>query len=601
MATKIRILPEQLTNKIAAGEVVERPASVVKELLENSIDARSMEIIVEIEDGGRRLIRVADNGCGMSREDLLISLERHATSKISSDADLFSLSSLGFRGEAIPSIASVSRFSLASRESGSIEGSEVYAEGGRIVDVKSCGMPTGTVVAVRNLFFNTPARLKFMKSRETETGHVGEIINRLALSRPDIRFIYTVDGRTVCRLPAGDLLSRARELFGSELSRELYQLDASMGGMSLQGLLGTPAASRSTTGNIYTYINGRYVRDKVVQHAIMQGYRHVLERGRYPVLVLFMELAPGDVDVNVHPTKHEVRFREQSKVHAAIQSAVEEHLHAAAWLQGSGAVSVRSPVPSHQPPPAARIAAVKEALLRYSAQQQQHVAAETIPAAVDKLPVAAVPAETGPAEQPAITGEAGEGYSSLRIIGQFRSAYILCQDEADLLIIDQHAAHERVIFEQLRASFRDGRIDGQRLLFPETVALSPLESETLKVHAGTLQKLSFDLEEFGHNTWLLTAIPLQLANQNYRQSLLDILAELSGLGASSLFAEKCDELLAKVACHSSVRGEWHLSVTEIDGLLKQMDQTGFAANCPHGRPVIARIRMREIEKMFRRV
>ncbi|MBP1728535.1 MAG: mismatch repair protein MutL [Deltaproteobacteria bacterium] len=599
MAPRIRILPEQLTNKIAAGEVVERPASVVKELAENSIDAQATEIIVEIENGGRRLIRVADNGCGMSRDDLLISLERHATSKISTDADLFTLSSLGFRGEAIPSIASVSRFSLASRESGSIEGAEVYAEGGRIVDVKSCGMPAGTVVTVRNLFFNTPARLKFMKSRETETGHVGEIINRLALSRPDIRFIYSVDGKPVYRLPAGDLPARARELFGSELAKELYQLDASMGGIALQGLLGTPAASRSTTGCMYTYINGRYVRDKVVQHAIMQGYRNVLERGRYPVLVLFIELAPGDVDVNVHPTKHEVRFREQAAVHAAIQSAVEEHLHAAAWLKGSGALSVRAPAQPLQSPHAARVAEVKEALLRYAAVQQP-AAAGPFPAAGSSPPLDLPAALPQPVTPSVTAGTAEEGFSALRIIGQFRSAYILCQDEADLLIIDQHAAHERVVFEQLRASFRAGRVDGQRLLFPETVALSPLESETLKVHAATLQKMAFELEEFGQNTWLLTAIPLQLASQNYRQSLLDILAELSGLGASSLFAEKCDELLAKVACHSSVRGEWHLSTTEIEGLLKRMDQTGFAANCPHGRPVIARITLKEIEKMFRR-
>ena len=331
----------------------------------------------------------------------------------------------------------------------------------------------------------------------------------------------------------------------------------------------------------------------------MQGYRNVLERGRYPVLVLFIELAPGDVDVNVHPTKHEVRFREQAKVHAAIQSAVEEHLHAAAWLKGSGAVSVRAPAQPLQSPHVARVAEVKEALLRYAAVQQP-AAAAVFPAGTYIPPLDVSPPQTSPEEQSVNAGTAGEGFSSLRIIGQFRSAYILCQDEADLLIIDQHAAHERVVFEQLRASFREGRVDGQRLLFPETVALSPLESETLKVHAGTLQKLSFDLEEFGHNTWLLTAIPLQLASQNYRQALLDILAELGGLGASSLFAEKCDELLAKVACHSSVRGEWHLSVAEIEGLLKRMDQTGFAANCPHGRPVIARIRLKEIEKMFRR-
>jgi DNA mismatch repair protein MutL len=599
MASRIRILPEQLTNKIAAGEVVERPASVVKELVENSIDAGATEIIVEIEDGGRRLIRVSDNGCGMSRDDLLISLERHATSKISSDADLFMLSSLGFRGEAIPSIASVSRFTLASRENGSLEGAEVYAEGGRIVDVKSCGMPTGTVVSVRNLFFNTPARLKFMKSRETETGHVGEIINRLALSRPDIRFIYSIDGKTVYRLPAGDLPARVREIFGSELAKELGPLAATSGEVVLQGLLGTPAASRSTAGSIYTYINGRYIRDKVVQHAIMQAYRNVLERGRYPVLVLFIELAPEKVDVNVHPTKHEVRFREQAMVHSAIQAAVEEQVQAALRQKGSGsAVAVRSVAPRGPSPSAARVTEVKDALLRYSAVTTP--AAKTFPGNRD-YPVADLPSAPAlPETQPAMTETTGESFAALKVIGQFRSAYVLCQDDADLLIIDQHAAHERVVFQKLRASFKSGMVEGQRLLFPEPIALSPLESETLKVHLATVQQLSFDLDEFGHDTWLLTAIPRLLADQNYKQALLDILAELSGLGASSLFEEKCDELLATVACHSSVRGEWHLSLAEINELLKQMDQTGFAANCPHGRPVIARIRMKEIEKMFKR-
>lgn len=600
MALRIRILPEQLTNKIAAGEVVERPASVVKELVENALDAGATEIVVEIEDGGRRLIRVADNGCGMSREELLLSLERHATSKIITDADLFNLSSLGFRGEALPSIASVSRFSLASREKGSIEGAEVYAEGGKIIDVKSCGMPTGTVVTARNLFFNTPARLKFMKSRETESGHVGEIINRLALSRPDIRFIYSVDNKMVYRLPAGDLPARARELFGSELSRELCPLAVTIDEFTMYGLLGTPAASRSTTGSIYTYINGRYVKDRVVQHAIMQGYKNVLERGRYPVLVLFIELPAGDVDVNVHPTKHEVRFREQSKVHAVIQGAVAEHLQAAPGLAGGRGLPLRAAASAASPAGSSRIAEVKESLLRYSGVMPTAVAGSFPRYGESRAAEAPPAAATQPAAAPAPAQTSSEGFSSLRIIGQFKSAYILCQDDADLLIIDQHAAHERVVFEQLRSSFRKGRIEGQRLLFPETVALSPLEVETLKMHAATLERLGFTLEEFGHNTWLLTAIPLLLAKQNYRQSLLDILAELSGFGSSTHLEEKCDELLATVACHSVVRGEWHLSAAEIQHLLQQMDQTDFAANCPHGRPVISRITLKEIEKMFRR-
>lgn len=599
MATRIHILPEQLTNKIAAGEVVERPASVVKELVENSIDAAATEIIVEIEDGGRRLIRVSDNGCGMSREDLLISLERHATSKINSDADLFKLSSLGFRGEAIPSIASVGRFTLASRENGSIEGTEVYAEGGRIVTVKSCGMPPGTVVTVRNLFFNTPARLKFMKSRETETGHVGEIVNRLALSRPDIRFIYAIDGKTVYRLPAGDLSARANELFGNDLARQLCPLTLSTDEIALQGLLGNSAASRSTAGNIYTYINGRFVRDRVIQHALMQGYRHVLERGRYPVLVLFIEISPGNVDVNVHPTKHEVRFREQAKVHAVIQSAVEEHLQAANWQRGGSSASLRAAAPVQPASTAARVTEVRDSLLRYAAWQKPVAVVAPPQADVASPPVTGVN-QAAAAAQPAIAVAAAAGFSALRIIGQFRSAYILCQDETDLLIIDQHAAHERVVFQQLRAAFERSCIEGQKLLFPEPVALSPLESATLTRHAGTLQKLAFELEEFGHNTWLLTTVPQLLAAQNYRQALLDILAELAGLGASSFWAEKGDDILARVACHSVVRGEWHLSVAEIEELLKQMDRTGFAENCPHGRPVIARISLKEIEKLFKR-
>jgi DNA mismatch repair protein MutL len=369
--------------------------------------------------------------------------------------------------------------------------------------------------------------------------------------------------------------------------------------MTIYGLFGTPAASRSNTGHMYTYINGRYVRDRVVQHAIMQGYRNVLERGRYPVLVMFIELPAAEVDVNVHPTKHEVRFREQTKIHSAIQSAIEEHLQGSTWLQRSGAVTLRAPATAAQSPSASRVTEVKEALLRYSAGQQ--------PADIENSPptrhisAGAEPGNTAMAETDTFTAEnGGEGFSALRIIGQFRSAYILCQNEADLLIIDQHAAHERINFEKLRSSFRSGRIEGQSLLFPEPLALSPLESATLKVHAATLQRLGFGIDEFGHNTWLLTTIPRLLVDQNYRQSLQDILAELNNLGKSSLFEEKCEELLATVACHSSVRGEWHLSVAEIHNLLQQMNQTDFAANCPHGRPVVARIGLSEIEKMFKR-
>ena len=601
MASRVRILPEQLANKIAAGEVVERPASVVKELVENSLDAGATEVIVEIEDGGKRLIRVSDNGSGMSREDSLLSLERHATSKISADSDLFALDTLGFRGEAIPSIASVSRFSLASREQDSLEGVEIYAEGGKIRDLKACGMPVGTSIAVRNLFFNTPARLKFMKSRETETGHVGEILQRLALSRPEVRFVYTADSKPVLRLLTGDMVSRAKEVLGKNLANDLYSLEIEDNGIALQGLLGSPATSRSTAACMYTFINGRYVRDRVVQHALLQAYRNVLERGRYPVVVLFISITPEDVDVNVHPTKHEVRFREQSKVHQIISGAIETMLRKTLWL-GS---AVNSPVchlnrPSPPSPGSSRIEEVREALLRYSsvARPQQvfypvnsnNVSLSTLETEVSSQPVpvnVSLPGETG-------------FFSSLQVIGQFRAAYILCQDGADLVIIDQHAAHERVVFEELRSSFRSSVIDGQRLLFPETLELPPREAAVLAEQQEIITRLGFDLEHFGGNTWLLNAVPLPLSGHDYQQALRDILAEIVGVGSSRVLEEKVDEMLATIACHSVVRGERRLALDEIQPLFAGMDRTDFSAHCPHGRPAVARISLRDIEKLFKR-
>lgn len=605
MSAKVRILPEQLVNKIAAGEVVERPASVIKELVENSLDAGATEIIVEIEDGGKRLIRVSDNGCGMSKDDALLSLERHATSKISTDNDLFSLMTLGFRGEAVPSIASVSRFSLASRENDAIEGVEIYAEGGKIRDVKACGMPAGTSISVRNLFFNTPARLKFMRSRETESGHACEIIHRLALSRPEVRFIYSVDGKTVLSLLCGDMASRAREVLGKNLAAEMHLLKAVENGISLQGLLGSPAVSRSASSYIYTFINGRYVRDKVVQHAILQAYRNVLERGRYPAMVLFIGIPAEDVDVNVHPTKHEVRFREQSKVHQTISGSIETLLRAAPWLgtsAGSSTHTYAHPVDATQS--VSRIEAVRDSLLRYAANEKQQEAFRFSNHTVPDLPAESPEPVSQPAAVMAThipTHVPTNGYfSSLQLIGQFRAAYILCQDDADLVMIDQHAAHERVVFEELRTSFTGSALEGQQLLFPETLELLPDESMVLQEQHQLFAKLGFDLEHFGGNTWLLNSLPLSLTGHDYIQALRDLLEEISAIGSGSNLAEKTDDILATIACHSVVRGEWHLSPEEIRHLFWRMDRTDFSAHCPHGRPAVARISLREIEKLFKR-
>ena len=615
MSPRIRILPEILTNKIAAGEVVERPSSVVKELVENSLDAGSTDIVVEIEGGGKRLIRVSDDGCGMGREDALLALERHATSKISGENDLLGIATLGFRGEALPAIASVSRFSVATRERGRIEGTEIYAEGGKIREVKACGMAEGTVIAVRNLFFNTPARLKFLRSNETEGGHVGEFLTRLALSRPGIRFTYINDGRTVFRVHQGELADRVALLFGSNLAGGLYPVDSEEGGVRVSGLVAGPDASRSAASHLYTYVNGRFIRDKVVQHALLGAYRTVLERGRYPVVVLFIDLDPAEVDVNVHPTKHEVRFRDQGRVHDIIQGAVTVLLATTPWLRAS-----RNPeAPAFSSPAAAateeRLAGVREALAAYrpaSSRQQT-------------LPVGA--RDSGLGNRRVGTGYGGPGletrtaepetrnpkletrneesvpagyFSSLTVIGQFNSAYIICQEGCDLVLIDQHAAHERVAFEGLRNQYELEGVEAQGLLFPETIELSFPEAVAMRENHQAISRLGYETEEFGGTTWLVKAIPRLLAGSDHLRVLRDVLEDLEGLGKSRTFSEARDEILARIACHSVVRGSRALDAQEISALFGQMDKTDFSGSCPHGRPVSRKITLGEVERMFKR-
>jgi DNA mismatch repair protein MutL len=596
MSARIRILPENLTNKIAAGEVVERPASVVKELVENSLDAGCGDLTVEIEGGGKRLIRVSDSGSGMSREDALLSLERHATSKVASADDLFRLTTLGFRGEAIPSIASVSRFHLASREKGGLEGTEIYAEGGTIREVKSCGMAEGTVISVRNLFFNTPARLKFMKSNETEAGHIGDLLTKIAISRPEVRFTYISDGKTVFRLLPGDVRSRVAALLGSGLAGDMPSFEASAEGITLAGLLGRPEQSRSSAAAIFTYINGRFIRDKVVQHAVVQSYRNVLERGRYPVVVLFIEVPADEVDVNVHPTKHEVRFREQGRVHDAIQAALEGQLrHAARMRPAARTVPAVAPPAAAVPAAAVRVEEVREVLATYQPQtQRQHGFVLPPPPAVGDRR-AAGPGPTPPAREP------GGYFSGLTVIGQFNAAYILCQDGDDLVIVDQHAAHERVAFEQLKREYAAGGVEVQGLLFPETMELSFREAASLTEHLDAVTRLGFAIENFGGNTWLLKAVPRILATGDYAGSLRDMLEELQSLGKSRTFAEAEEEILTRIACHSVVRGRRPMGHGEIAALFSLMDRTDFAGNCPHGRPAFRKIARYDIEKMFKRV
>lgn len=606
MPVTIKILPEQLTNKIAAGEVVERPASVVKELVENALDAGGRDITVEIEAGGRRLIRVTDDGCGMAREDALLSLERHATSKIATDADLFTLSSLGFRGEALPSIASVSRLTLASRPEGTIEGTEIYSEGGKIREVKACGMARGTVITVRNLFFNTPARLKFLRSSETEGGHVGEFLTRLALSRPEARFTYLMDGRIVFKVDSGTLRDRVFQLLGGQIAAGLYPLHYVEERCTVTGLVGRPETSRSSAGFVYTFINGRFIRDRVVQHAVLHGYRTLLERGRYPVVVLAITLPPGEVDVNVHPTKHEVRFRNQGEIHDIIQRAVESVLRATPWVKPSGDIPrmactvtpvTELPLPTRSVSEERR-ESVRETLMAYRPTEHQPPPPSfAFPPAGHATPE---PRQPAPAPTAPVTQEPPGFFSSLTVIGQFQAAYLLGQNGSDLIIIDQHAAHERVAFEKLRSQFRATGVASQGLLFPETIELSFIETATVRDHRETLKRLGFELEPFGGATWLLKEIPCLLATGDTVATLRNIIEELHGIGKSRTLDDVADAVLTTIACHSVVRGRRTLALPEIIALFTQMDEAGFAANCPHGRPVYKVLSQGEIEKMFRR-
>ncbi len=585
MPGHVKILSENLANKIAAGEVVERPASVVKELIENALDAGADDIRLEITAGGRRIIKVSDNGHGMSREDALLSLERHATSKIYNDHDLEEISSLGFRGEALPSIASVSRINLKSRESNSIEGTEIIAEGGIIRTVQACGMAVGTEITVEQLFFNTPARLKFLRSAETESANVGDLITRLAVSRPDVSFSYRNDGREILRVSHGNLLQRMQKLVARDAP--FFEVSGDTAAASINGFLAPPSAARSSSTAMLTYINGRFVRDKVVQHAIMQAFRPVLEKGRYPLLAIFITVPTGEVDVNVHPTKHEVRFRHSSLVHDAIQSILEDILRKSPWLKHQEypiTIPERSPYSNLQ---GSYKAGTEQALNQFMTKTTHESVFE--PAATFSQP------ETKP------VAESRSGYfSAMRVIGQFKAAYIICEADDKLVIIDQHAAFERIRFEQLKSGFLSGGVESQRLLMPDTIEISFTEADTIRRYHSVLDSLGFELEEFGNNTWRINAIPRIASGQEYTVLLRDLLSELLENGSSSSFDVTRDELLARVACHSVVRGRYPLDRLQMEEMLKDMDRTDFSAHCPHGRPVSYNITIKELEKLFHR-
>ncbi len=602
-SSRIKILDESLCNQIAAGEVVERPASVVKELLENSIDAGADEIIVELESGGSKLIRVTDNGQGMNRQDAFLCLERHSTSKIRRAEDLFALTTLGFRGEALASIASVSRFRIRSCAADDGLGQEILVEGGKVRKAEEVGMARGTLIEVRNLFFNLPARRKFLRREQTELGHCADVVTKQALSHPAISFRLLHNSRPMLELRCEKgLAERVAALLGRTMLSEMQSIEVidETAGICLRGLIGQPTLNRSASSHIYTFINGRYIRDRVVQHSIMDGYRHLLMKGRFPVVVLFLEIAPDRVDVNVHPTKHEVRFRDQAMVHDFIATTLQDQLKPAAWVK-----PVSRELSADLPP----FNTESVSLGSVNHQIQTPLIREPIapvyqsPGTDDSsggLNPTILPLSSVSESETIQAGDLERYFSNLRYLGQYHSSYLLCQDGDDLLLIDQHAAHERIGFESLKESFFKNGIEQQSLLFPEMLELDFRSGQALTEHLDDLAHLGFDVEPFGGKSFALKAVPQLLVKGDNGRLIVDIALDLEQTGSSGGLVDRLDDVLIMMACHSVIRANQNLDPREARALLEQLDCVDFKANCPHGRPVMQRLRLVEVERMFRR-
>ncbi len=604
---RIHVLPAELASQIAAGEVVERPASVVKELVENALDAGARRVDVEIEGGGRGLVRVADDGLGMTPEEAALAFERHATSKLRSAEDLFALGTMGFRGEALPSIAAVSTVTVTTREAEADQGYRL-AVGGAGAPV---GAARGTVVEVRDLFARVPARLKFLKAEATEAAHVTDVVTRLALAHPRVHFTLKSGGRAVADWPPHpDLVERAKAVLARRGAIELHYVRRVEGEVAVEACLAAPSESATTSRNCHLFVNRRTVRDRGLLQAVVLGYGELIERGRYPTAVVHVDVPAGEVDVNVHPQKLEVRFARPQQVGAVVRHAVTEACARAPWLDGgareAGAVKVFSLPPE------------RELVLRDGEgfEEQRKRLREAL-ALFGRLPETGTGTGTSASTSAsAATGAATGFFGRLRYLGQLQRTYLVCEGEGELVLIDQHAAHERVAFERLRAAHGARAMRTQRLLFPQTVELDDAQAAAASEHAGVLGQLGFEVEAFGGNTLAVKAVPEVLGEAPAGEVIADVLGELGaaettapsegfssrfgGAGIGEVVAERLERVLATMACHSVVRAGDHLDDARARALLASMDGVDFRAHCPHGRPVLLRMSLGEIERRFGR-
>jgi DNA mismatch repair protein MutL len=576
--SRIRILPEVLSNKIAAGEVVERPASVVKELVENAIDADSTRVMVEIKKGGRTLIRVSDNGIGMDRDDALLSVERYATSKIHKEEDLFSIATLGFRGEALPSIASVSEMEIVTRSASSEAGTRIRISGGKVREVAEVGAPKGTVISVNRLFYNTPARRKYLKTEQTEMGHISDTVTRMALPLPDIHFRFLHNGRVLGNWsPTQDPFHRVIDVMGGELENRMYEVGYEGGNVRVHGFVVSPDIVRTTSRGLYLYVNGRFVRDKLLNHAVMEAYTGHLMKGKFPLVVLFVSIRHDEVDVNVHPTKSSVRFGAPRQVHDTVARAVSESLRKhdrPTWGESPTAQPIRQPILYKLSSPRGAVSEPRSGV--------GFLTESRVPEATSQL-------------------WDEKAFSSLKVIGQLHNTYIVCESEDGLVLIDQHAAHERVVFESLKAAYKRSAITTQGLLVPETLELSHREAGILEALLEDLRGMGIEIESFGGKTYLIKSVPALLAGRPVKPLVMEIVEKVADIGLSSDMGGGVDECLAIMACHGAIRANQRLEEAQIKALLEQMDGVEQASRCPHGRPTFIHQSLRQVEKDFKRI
>ena len=575
--SRIKILPDSVSSKIAAGEVIERPASIVRELLDNCLDSEATKIEVRFEEGGKDLIRISDNGCGMSKEDLLLCIERHATSKISCAEDLFSISSFGFRGEALPSISAVSRLTIASMQPDSDIGYCVETEAGKVLEINEVPMLKGTTVTVKNLFFNIPARRKFLRNARTEASHIIDTSIRSILPFSNVQFQLADGERILLRFPSTpDFTYRLAEAFGKTVIKEMLHTDSTGGHLSIEVFLAPPAFVKSRPDKLFLYVNGRNIKDRLLFKAVTDGYGQHLMKGTYPIGAVFIRIDPSMVDVNVHPAKHEVRFPEPAYVFNAIKETVARLF----------APKVYVPAPMDKPD--------NNFLPEQRLSENLH---GSYIAEAGSIYHRTYSYSNKPELQNISNSDKVLPAADMKIIGQLGNVYVLFQDGGGLVVVDQHAAHERIVYETLKSQIEKAEVLSQTLLIPKELELSINDARLLENKLDILQKLGFDIEHFGGSTFLIRSVPMVLSDIDVTPVILELISTLN----SGSFEQLFDRILTSMACHSSVRKGQSLAKEEIENLITDLSSKKIPDHCPHGRPIVWRLTYKELDKIFKRI